>query len=115
MLALTAQKLATAAKINSTCCINNSLDATASIFFVSSFGCRCIAYRLGGQDIGCASLQCQLDLHGKNGFVTATKLGTTHDFFVASTKNFAAATKRFVDRTKHFVVTKYSCYPYFNK
>ena len=52
----------------------------------------------------------------KNGFVTATKLGTTNEFFVASTKNFAAATKRFVDRTKHFVVvTEYFCYPYFNK
>jgi len=33
----------------------------------------------------------------KNGFVTATKLGTTNIFFVAATKNFAAATKRFVD------------------
>jgi len=43
-------------------------------------------------------------LHGKNGFVTATKLGTTNKFFVAATKNFAAATKRLVDRTKHFVV-----------
>jgi len=53
----------------------------------------------------------------KNGFVTATKLGTTNKFFVASSKNFAAATKRFVDRTKYFVVvvTKYFCYPYFNK
>jgi len=52
----------------------------------------------------------------KNGFVTATKLGTTNIFFVATTKNFAAATKRFVDRTKHFVVvTKYFCCPYFNK
>jgi len=52
----------------------------------------------------------------KNGFVTATKLGTTNKYFVAATKNFAAATKRFVDRTKHFVVvTKYFCYPYFNK
>jgi len=52
----------------------------------------------------------------KNGFVTATELGTTNNFFVAATKNFAAATKRFVDRTKHFVVvTKYFCYPYFNK
>jgi len=51
----------------------------------------------------------------KNGFVTATKLGTTNEFLVASAKNFAAATKRFVDRTKHFVVvTKYFCYPYFN-
>jgi len=49
----------------------------------------------------------------KNGFVTATKLGTTNEFFVASTKNFAAATKRFVDRTKYFVVTKHFCYPYF--
>jgi len=46
---------------------------------------------------------------GKNGFVTATKLGTTNKFFVV-------ATKRFVDRSKHFVVvTKYVCYPYFNK
>jgi len=54
--------------------------------------------------------------HGKNGFVTATKLETTNNFFVGATKNFAAATKRFVDRTKHFVVvTKYFCYPYFNK
>jgi len=52
----------------------------------------------------------------KNGFVTAAKLGTTNEFFVASTKNFAAAIKRFVDRTRHFVVvTKYFCYPYFNK
>jgi len=51
----------------------------------------------------------------KNGFVTATKLGTTNKFFVAVTKNFAAATKRFVDRTKNFVVTKYFCYPYLNK
>jgi len=54
--------------------------------------------------------------HGKNGFVTATKLGTTNTFFVAATKNFAAETKRFVDRNKHFVVvTKYFGCPYFNK
>jgi len=54
--------------------------------------------------------------HGKNGFVTATKLGTTNTFFVAATKNFAAAINRFVNRTKHFVVvTKYFRYPYFNK
>jgi len=54
--------------------------------------------------------------HGKNGFDTATKLGTTNTFFVAATKNFAAATKRFVYRTKYFVfVTKCFCYPYFNK
>ena len=52
----------------------------------------------------------------KNGFVTATKSGTTEEIFVAATKNFATATKRFVDRTKHFVdVTKCFCYPYFNK
>jgi len=52
----------------------------------------------------------------KNGFVTATKLGTTDKIFVDATKTFAAATKRFVDRTKHFaVVTKCFCYPYFNK
>jgi len=54
-------------------------------------------------------------IHVKNGFVTATKLGTTNEFFVATTKNFAATNKRFVDRTKHFVATKYFCYPYFNK
>jgi len=47
--------------------------------------------------------------------VTATKLGTTNKFLVAANKNFAAATKGFVDRTKNFVVTKYFCYPYFNK
>jgi len=57
----------------------------------------------------------KIEIHGKNGFVTATKLGTTNGFFVASTKHFAAATKFFVDRTKHFVVKKYFCYPYFNK
>jgi len=51
----------------------------------------------------------------KKWFVTATKLGTPNIFFVAATKNFAAVTKRFVDRTKHFVVTKYFCYPHFNK
>jgi len=51
----------------------------------------------------------------QNGFVTATKLGTSN-FFVAATKNFAAATKSFVDRTKRFVVvSKYFCYLYFNK
>jgi len=53
--------------------------------------------------------------HGKNGFVTATKLGTTDKIFLAATKDLAAATKRFVDRTKHFVVTKCFCYPYYNK
>jgi len=31
----------------------------------------------------------------KNGFVTATKLGTTNKIFVAAPKNFAAAAKRF--------------------
>jgi len=52
----------------------------------------------------------------KNGFVTATKLGTTDKIFVAATKNFATATKRFVDRTKYFVVeAKCFSYPYFNK
>jgi len=56
-----------------------------------------------------------LNKHGKNSFVTATKLGTTDKIVVAATKNFAAATKRFV-RTKAFaVVTKCFCYPYFNK
>jgi len=29
----------------------------------------------------------------KNGFVAATKLGTTHEIFAGATKNFAAATK----------------------
>jgi len=53
---------------------------------------------------------------GKDGFVTASKLGTRNDFFVASTKSFAAETKGFADRTKQFVVvTKYFCYPYFNR
>jgi len=53
--------------------------------------------------------------HGKNNFVTATKLGTTNKIFIAATKNFAAATKRFVDGAKHFVVvTKYFWYTYFN-
>jgi len=48
--------------------------------------------------------------HGKNGFVTAAKLGTTDKIFVA------AATKRFVGMTKQFVVVaKFFCYPYFNK
>jgi len=54
-------------------------------------------------------------IHGKNCFVTATKLGTTNKFFVAATKNFAAATKRFVDRTKNVGKPKYFCYLYFNK
>jgi len=54
--------------------------------------------------------------HGKNGFVTATKLGTRDNIFVAATENIATATKRFVARTKHFVVvTKCFCYPYCNK
>jgi len=45
----------------------------------------------------------------KNGFVTATKLGTTNNFFVAATKRY------FVDKTQHFVVvTTYFCYPYLN-
>jgi len=38
-------------------------------------------------------------VHGKNGFVTTTKLGTTDKIFVAATKKIAAATKCFVDRT----------------
>jgi len=44
--------------------------------------------------------------------INKKKIGTTNEFFVASTKNFAAATKCFVDS---LVVTKYFCYPYFNK
>jgi len=55
----------------------------------------------------------EVSITEKNGFVAATRLGTTNKFFVAATKNFAAATKRFVDRIKHFVVvTKYFCYPH---
>jgi len=50
-------------------------------------------------------------VHGKNSFVTATKLGTTDKIFVAATKNFATATKCFVYRTKHFVVTNCFCHP----
>jgi len=46
-------------------------------------------------------------IHGKNDFVTATKLGTTNNFFVAATKKFAAATKRFVDETKNFAVVTF--------
>jgi len=44
--------------------------------------------------------------HGKNGFVTATKLGTTNNFFVAATKDFAAVAKRLVDRTKQILQQK---------
>jgi len=51
----------------------------------------------------------------KNGFVTATKLGTTNNIFVAATKTFAAASNRFVDRTKYFVVVTKYFYPYFYK
>jgi len=51
-----------------------------------------------------ALYKAELILTAKNGFVTATKLGTTNIIFVAATKNFAAATKRFVGRTKHFVL-----------
>jgi len=57
-----------------------------------------------------------MNFKGKNGFGTATKLGTTNKIFVAATKNFAAATKRFVGTTKHLVVVeKCFCYPYFDK
>jgi len=44
----------------------------------------------------------------KNGFVTATKLGTTYKVSVAATKNFA-------DRTKHFIIVTEYCYFYVNK
>jgi len=53
--------------------------------------------------------------NGKNGFVAATKLGTTNKFFVAATKTFAAATKRLVDRTKSFAVVTKCFYHCFNK
>ena len=51
----------------------------------------------------------------KNGFVTATKVGTTNNFFVAATKKFAAATKRFVDGTKHFAVVTVFLVSLFNQ
>jgi len=35
------------------------------------------------------------NLQEKNGFVTATKIGTANKIFVAAIKNIAAATKRF--------------------
>jgi len=35
--------------------------------------------------------EAQATTHGKNGFVTATKLGTTNKIVVFGTKNFAAA------------------------
>jgi len=51
----------------------------------------------------------------KIGFLTPTKLGTTSEFFVAST-DFFCNNQRLCWWTKHFVVvTKYFCYPYFNK
>jgi len=53
--------------------------------------------------------------HGKNVFVTAARLGTTDEIFVAATKNFAAATKRFINRSKPFAVVTKCFYPYFNK
>jgi len=56
-------------------------------------------------------MKVKLWLHGKNGFVTATKISDNKYFFVAATKNFAAATKRFVDRTKYFVVTNIFAIP----
>jgi len=75
----------------------------------------CFHLLLGGSKI--VTCDAFASLHGKKiGFVTATKLGTTNNSFVAATNNFAAATKRFVDSTKDFVVvTKYFCYPYFNE
>jgi len=55
--------------------------------------------------------------HGKKWLCYGNKISDKKNFFfVAAAKNFAAATKFFVDRTKHCVfVTKYFCYPYFNK
>jgi len=54
--------------------------------------------------------------HGKKWFYYGNKIRDNKKCFVASTKNFAAAIKRSVGRNKHFVVvTKYFCYPYFNK
>jgi len=38
----------------------------------------------------------------KNGFVTATKLGTTDKIFVAATKRFVDRTQDFVDEQKPF-------------
>jgi len=53
--------------------------------------------------------------HGKNDFVKATKLGTTNEFLLLQPK-ILLQQPIFFGRTKHFVVvTKYFCYPYFNK
>ena len=76
----------------------------------SALDCASV-FKLGQNVTGCYSYVTE-----RNGFGTATKLGTTQQIFVAAIKNFVAATKRFVDRTKHSVViTKCFCYPYFNK
>jgi len=62
--------------------------------------------------VGLLSFQCTR----KKWFCYGNKIGTTDKIFVTATKNFATATKRFVDKTKHLVVvTKFFCYPYFNK
>jgi len=55
-------------------------------------------YRGLHRQVSCFILLCKVLITEKNGFVTATKLGTTNKIIVAATKNFAAATKRFVDR-----------------
>jgi len=48
------------------------------------------------QTVENATLKIESELHTeKKGFVTATKLGTTNNLFVAATKIFSAATKRF--------------------
>jgi len=55
-------------------------------------------------------------VHGKNGFVTATKLGTTINFLLLQPKILLQQPNVLLIETKHFVVvTKYLCYPYFNK
>jgi len=41
--------------------------------------------------------------------------GQQINFLLLQPKNLRQQPKRIVDRTKHFVVTKYFCYPYFNK
>jgi len=45
----------------------------------------------------CQNEPFKLTIMGKMVLLRQTKLGTTNNFFVAATKNFAAAPKRFVD------------------
>jgi len=52
----------------------------------------------------------------KNGFVTATKLGTTDKkFMLLQPKTLLQQPKILLTELNIFVVTKCFCYPYFNK